>query len=164
MQRVLKYHLLLNVMVNATAESHEDFRSYVQAHEAMIDVAEFINEAKRDSEVIHNISIIQNSITGLNMPDNTSLKDYGRLKKDGELKVQSHEQGTGTKHKQRYIFLFDKLILISKSTKDDSYKLKELLRVADYDVQELTPNEMSGHHQSSSADVVRAAGRRVMRR
>ena len=56
MQRILKYHLLLNVMVKATNEGHEDFRSYVQAHEAMIDVAQYINEAKRDSELMHNIT------------------------------------------------------------------------------------------------------------
>lgn len=159
MQRILKYHLLLNVMVNATPESHEEYRSYMQAHEAMIDVAEFINEAKRDSELIHNINVIQNSITALTMPDHTSLKDYGRLRKDGELKVQSHEQGTGTKHRQRYIFLFDKLILMSKSTRDDTYKLKELLRVADYQVQELTEP-----HQVSSREVVRTTSRRVLRR
>ena len=164
MQRILKYHLLLNVMVNATPDTHEDYRSYVQAHEAMIDVAEFINEAKRDSEHIENISKIQNSITALTMPDsNTSLKDYGRLKRDGELKVQSHDQGTGTKHKPRYIFLFDKIILISKSTKDDSYKVKESLEVAKYEVQEINAGESSGQHQKNS-DVVRAASRRVMRR
>lgn len=160
MQRVLKYHLLLNVMISSTPETHEDYRSYAGAHEAMIDVAEYINEAKRDSELIHNINVIQNSITALTMPDNTSLKDYGRLKKDGELKVQSHEQGTGTKHRQRYIFLFDNLILMSKSARDDTYKLKELLRVADYQVQDLTGSEGA----SSSSEVVRTASRRVLRR
>ena len=79
MQRILKYHLLLNVMVNATSENHDDFRSYVQAHEAMIDVAQYINEAKRDSELIHNIAVIQNSITALNMPLNTELKGLSNL-------------------------------------------------------------------------------------
>lgn len=160
MQRILKYHLLLNVMISSTPESHEDYRSYAGGYEAMIDVAEYINEAKRDSELIHNINVIQNSITALTMPDNTSLKDYGRLKKDGELKVQSHEQGAG-KHRQRYIFLFDNLILMSKSTRDDTYKLKELLRVADYQVQEVAAGSEG---PSSSSEVVRTASRRVLRR
>ena len=128
-------------MVKATPDSHEDYRSFVQAHEAMIDVASYINEAKRDSELLHNINVIENSISALNMPDNTSLKDYGRLKKDGELKVQSHELGNGTKHRQRYIFLFDKLILMSKTNSNDTYKLKELLRVADYNVQEINSSK-----------------------
>ena len=128
-------------MVKATPDLHEDYRSFVQAHEAMIDVASYINEAKRDSELLHNINVIENSISALNMPDNTSLKDYGRLKKDGELKVQSHELGNGTKHRQRYIFLFDKLILMSKTNSNDTYKLKELLRVADYNVQEINSSK-----------------------
>ena len=154
-------------MVKATPDQHEDYRSFVQAHEAMIDVASYINEAKRDSELLHNINVIEKSISALTMPDNTSLKDYGRLKKDGEVKVQSHELGNGTKHRQRYIFLFDKLILMSKTNSNDTYKLKELLRVADYNVQEISSSKDGGNGSSLSItgnDVVRAAGRRVMRR
>ena len=167
MQRILKYHLLLDVMVKATPEQHDDYRSYLQAHEAMIDVAEYINEAKRDSELLHNLEVIEKSIASLEMPSNSSLKDYGRLRKDGELKVQSHDSGSGNKLRTRYIFLFDKLILMSKSIgREDSYKLKELLRVSDYKVQDvLTDNNSSSNNtHSTTSEVVRAAGRRVMRR
>jgi hypothetical protein len=69
----------------------------------MVDVAEYINEVKRDSEQIHNIKEIQDSITDWNMPAGMTLKDYGRLRKDGELKVQSHDANSGAKHKFRYI-------------------------------------------------------------
>ena len=169
MQRILKYHLLLHVMVKATSEQHDDYRSYLQAHEAMIDVAEYINEAKRDSELLHNLDVIQKSIASLEMPSNSSLKDYGRLRKDGELKVQSHDTGTGNKLRTRYIFLFDKLILMSKSMREDNYKLKELLRVSDYKVQDvLTDNNSSSSSSNNAAvtttDVVLAAGRRIVRR
>ena len=163
MQRILKYHLLLDVMVKATPEQHDDYRSYLQAHEAMIDVAEYINEAKRDSELLHNLDVIQKSIASLEMPSNSSLKDYGRLRKDGELKVQSHDAGTGNKLRTRYIFLFDKLILMSKSMREDNYKLKELLRVSDYKVQDV-PTDNSGSSNNTTTDVVRAAGRRIYRR
>jgi len=133
----------------------------------MIDVAEYINEAKRDSELLHNLEVIEKSIASLEMPSNSSLKDYGRLRKDGELKVQSHDSGSGNKLRTRYIFLFDKLILMSKSIgREDSYKLKELLRVSDYKVQDvLTDNNSSSNNtHSTTSEVVRAAGRRVMRR
>jgi guanine nucleotide exchange factor VAV len=70
----------------------------------------------------------------------------------------------------RYIFLFDKIILMSKSTRGECYSYKESLKISDYKVQELAPVDgggasgaASGASQSSS-DVVRAAGRRVMRR
>lgn len=161
MQRILKYHLLLDTLAKETPESHDEKRSFVQAYEAMVDVAEYINEVKRDSEQIHNITEIQKSISSLKMPENRSLKEYGRLRKDGELKVQSHDPELGSKHRSRYLFLFDMLILMSKSIKDETYKIKELLRVEDYRVQDIPSSDSSS---MSSSEVVKAASRRVMRR
>ena len=51
----------------------------------------------------------------------------GRLRKDGELKVQSHE--TNAKTKVRYVFVFDQLILMCKPSKGDHYAFKEQLQV-----------------------------------
>ena len=42
---------------------------------------------KRDSEQLQIIREIQKSITEWNMPPGLELKDYGRLRKDSELKV-----------------------------------------------------------------------------
>ncbi len=64
----------------------------------------------------------------------------------------------------RYIFVFDKLILMSKSSRGDSFVHKETLKTCDYKVQDLTPSEAGLSLSQSSGDVVRAAGRRVMRR
>ncbi len=47
MQRILKYHLLLNVMANCPTDFADEQRSYELAYQAMVDVAEFINEVKR---------------------------------------------------------------------------------------------------------------------
>ena len=59
-----------------------------QAHESMLDVADYINEVKRDSEHLQVIREIQTSITDWNMGDlGSDLKFYGRMRKDGELKV-----------------------------------------------------------------------------
>jgi guanine nucleotide exchange factor VAV len=49
------------------------------------------------------------SITDWNLPNGTELKDYGRLRKDGEIKIQSHDATNG-KTKLRYIFVFDRVI------------------------------------------------------
>ena len=51
----------------------------------------------------------------------------GRLRKDGELKVQSHE--TNAKTKVRYVFVFDQLILMCKPSKGDHYAFKDQLQV-----------------------------------
>ena len=50
---------------------------------------------KRDSEQLQIIREIQKSITEWNMPPGLELKDYGRLRKDSELKVQCHGDGGG---------------------------------------------------------------------
>ena len=46
---------------------------------------------------------IQDSISDWDMPENTELKDYGRLLKDGELRIKAHDDH---KIKVRYIPLF----------------------------------------------------------
>ena len=48
---------------------------------------------KRDSEQLQIIREIQKSITEWNMPPGLELKDYGRLRKDSELKVGVHGHG-----------------------------------------------------------------------
>ena len=88
MQRILKYHLLLRELMSNTPDTHEDFHCINLAYEAMLDVSDYINEVKRDSEKLAIIKDIQNSITDWNMPEGTELKDYGRLRKDSELKIQ----------------------------------------------------------------------------
>lgn len=50
MQRILKYHLLLDKLVHETSPTHEDYRGLERAKEAMVDVAQYTNEVKRDSE------------------------------------------------------------------------------------------------------------------
>ena len=104
----------------------------------MLDVSEFINEVKRDSEQLEAIKKIQVSITDWNIADiNMELKDYGRLRKDSELKIQSHDNTSKTK--VRYVFVFDKMLLICKSTRGEHYSFKEGLKVADYKVLGLAP-------------------------
>ena len=50
----------------------------------------------------------------------TELNSYlGRLLKDGEIKVRSHEDN---KIKTRYVFLFDKVIVITAPPKNASEK------------------------------------------
>ena len=43
---------------------------------------------------------IELSIVNLQMPENTELKDYGRLLKDGELKIRVHGEGTLRVHER----------------------------------------------------------------
>lgn len=85
MQRILKYHLLLKEIVKQTPESHPDYSSIVKCYRIMMDLGEYLNEAKRDSEMLDTINAIQNSITDLIMPENTVLYDYGKRPFDFKL-------------------------------------------------------------------------------
>jgi hypothetical protein len=119
----------------------------------MQDLSLYVNEVKRDNEALQLINEIQNSIVDLKMvcvffkmdfhycisfcfsqPQKVSLKDYGRLLRDGELKVKAHVDNklrnrfvgfAQSNHciliefiyflTSRYVFLFDKVLLMCKS-------------------------------------------------
>jgi hypothetical protein len=51
------------------------------------------------------------------MPDEMELKDYGRLQKDGELRIRGHDDN---RLKSRYVFVFDKVMLMCKTTRVSS--------------------------------------------
>ncbi|CAG5035118.1 unnamed protein product [Parnassius apollo] len=137
MQRVLKYHLLLDKLVHETQPNHEEFRGLERAKEAMVDVAQYINEVKRDSEVLTLLAKVQESIIDWEYGElgagGAGLAAYGRLLLDGELKVKAHED---QKLRSRYVFVFDKLMLLCKPVKDNQYSYRVGVRLAEYRVEE----------------------------
>ncbi|XP_021933195.1 protein vav isoform X2 [Zootermopsis nevadensis] len=135
MQRILKYHLLLDKLISETQLNHEDYRGLERAKEAMVDVAQYINEVKRDSDTLQIMRSIQESIIDWDMPENTELKDYGRLLKDGELRIKAHDD---QKIKVRYVFIFDQVMLMCKSMRGDQYSYRESLRLSEYKVEDVS--------------------------
>ncbi|XP_012537885.1 protein vav isoform X2 [Monomorium pharaonis] len=130
MQRVLKYHLLLDKLVEETPrEWVEDCHALAKAREVMVDVAQYINEVKRDSDTLDIIKDIQASIIDWDMPEDAQLKDFGRLLRDGELKVKAHGD---QRIKARYAFVFEQVVLICKAGRGDQYCYRETLRLDDY--------------------------------
>ena len=86
---------------------------------------------------------IQTSITDWNMPAGVELKDYGRMRKDGELKVANHDTAATPRllykslEKLRYVFVFDKMLLTCKAAKGDHYSYKDSFKLSDYKIQDL---------------------------
>ncbi|KAK2818329.1 hypothetical protein Q7C36_022262 [Tachysurus vachellii] len=119
MQRVLKYHLLLQELVKHTVNP-TDKENLRTALDAMRDLAQCVNEVKRDNEIIRQITAFQLCIENMTQ----SLALFGRPKIDGELKICSPDK----KSKQdRYAFLFDKALLVCKKRSGESMELKELI-------------------------------------
>lgn len=136
MQRILKYHLLLDNLVKETSHTHEDKRGLERAKEAMVDVAFYINEVKRDCEQLSVIHKVHDSIVDLNLSSGSDLSQYGRLLLDGDLYLKSHED---QKHKHRYAFVFEKIMIIVKNSNsrigDGQYTFRSSINLAEYSVQ-----------------------------
>uniref|UniRef100_A0A8K9XPE5 Vav guanine nucleotide exchange factor 1 n=1 Tax=Oncorhynchus mykiss TaxID=8022 RepID=A0A8K9XPE5_ONCMY len=133
MQRVLKYHLLLQELVKHTSSNTEK-ENLRTALDAMRDLAQCVNEVKRDNEIIKQITTFQLSIENMTQ----SLALYGRPKIDGELKISSSEK----KSKQdRYAFLFDKAMLVCKKKSGETMELKEIIDLQYYQLRDETTGE-----------------------
>ncbi|GAB0092906.1 Vav [Sergentomyia squamirostris] len=136
MQRILKYHLLLKKLVDETSPTHEDFRGLERAKEAMDDVAQFINEVKRDSEHLVVIQKVRESIMDLDLPNGNDLPQYGRLLLDGDLNIKAHED---QKTKHRYAFIFEKIMILVKGSStrigDGQYSFREAHNLQEYRVE-----------------------------
>jgi guanine nucleotide exchange factor VAV len=134
---VLKYHLLLHELLRQTPDSAPEAQSALRiAYEHMIDLGQFINEVKRDAETLQIIADIERSITDLEMPEQTQLQDYGRLVRDGELKVRAHDDH---KLRPRYVFVFDKVLLMCKAMRGDQYSYRQALILLDYELCDQLP-------------------------
>ncbi|CAL4087751.1 unnamed protein product, partial [Meganyctiphanes norvegica] len=113
LQRILKYHLLLKELVSNTTENHEDYNSLKLAHEAMMDLSEYINEVKRDQEMKEIINALKKSIC--NLPEELNhLDKMGKLRQDDEINIGCHPDNTA---KKRFVFMFDRVMIICKQAR-----------------------------------------------
>ncbi|XP_063796184.1 guanine nucleotide exchange factor VAV3 isoform X3 [Pseudophryne corroboree] len=132
MQRVLKYHLLLQELVKHTTDDTEKNNLRLSL-DAMKDLAQYVNEVKRDTETMREIEQYQHSIENLNQP----LILYGRPKVDGEIKFSTLDKRT---RQDRYIFLFDKAVIVCKR-RGDNYEMKEVIDLHKYKITNNPTNE-----------------------
>ncbi|KAM9101773.1 proto-oncogene vav isoform X1 [Sarcophilus harrisii] len=132
MQRVLKYHLLLQELVKHTTDALEKENMRL-ALDAMRDLAQCVNEVKRDNETLKQITTFQLSIENLTK----NLAPYGRPKIDGELKIATSERRSKI---DRYAFLLDKALLICKR-RGDIYDLKDFVNLPNYQVRDDSSGE-----------------------
>uniref|UniRef100_A0AAY4BEM1 Vav guanine nucleotide exchange factor 1 n=1 Tax=Denticeps clupeoides TaxID=299321 RepID=A0AAY4BEM1_9TELE len=144
MQRVLKYHLLLQELMKHTVNP-DDKENLRVALDAMKDLAQCVNEVKRDNEFMRQITAFQLSIENMTQ----SLAHFGRPKIDGEVKIS-----TSKKSKQdRYAFLFDKAMLVCKKKSGESFELKELIDLQLYHVRDESGGERDSKKTSGSVQI-----------
>uniref|UniRef100_A0A3Q3XFU8 Uncharacterized protein n=1 Tax=Mola mola TaxID=94237 RepID=A0A3Q3XFU8_MOLML len=108
MQRVLKYHLLLQELVKHTHDAAEKSNLKI-ALDAMKDLAQFVNEVKRDNETLREIDQYQRSIENL-----VSQESLSAPRTDSLFRFAKH------------IFLFDVAVIVCKR-RGDNYEMKDIL-------------------------------------
>ncbi|XP_054481555.1 guanine nucleotide exchange factor VAV3-like isoform X2 [Anoplopoma fimbria] len=121
MQRVLKYHLLLQELVKHTHDAADKSNLKIA-----LDAMKFVNEVKRDNETLREIDQYQRSIENLNQP----LISYGRPKGDGEVRMVS---SVDKKKQDRHIFLFDVAVIVCKR-RGDNYEMKDILDLNNFKI------------------------------
>ncbi|XP_048000214.1 uncharacterized protein LOC125237242 isoform X2 [Leguminivora glycinivorella] len=102
-QRILKYHLLLQNVVKQSATRETEF-----ALMQMTGIAQHIDDMKRRHEHAVRVQEIQSLLYGWTGPD---LTTYGELCAEGTFRV------FGAKA-MRHAFLFDKMLLVTKNRED----------------------------------------------
>ncbi|XP_061828259.1 pleckstrin homology domain-containing family G member 3 [Nerophis lumbriciformis] len=107
-QRILKYHLLLQELSKHLDKSDPGYEVVEDAIITMTAVAWYINDMKRKQEHAIRLQEIESLLVNWNGPD---LSGFGELVLEGSFKVQRVK-------KERAFFLFDKMLLIAKKRAD----------------------------------------------
>ncbi|XP_062945413.1 pleckstrin homology domain-containing family G member 3 isoform X2 [Cynocephalus volans] len=107
-QRILKYHLLLQEIAKHFDEEEDGFEVVEDAIDTMTCVAWYINDMKRRHEHAVRLQEVQSLLINWKGPD---LTTYGELVLEGTFRVHRVRN-------ERTFFLFDKTLLITKKRGD----------------------------------------------
>lgn len=107
-QRILKYHLLLQELSKHFDKSDPGYEVVEDAIITMTAVAWYINDMKRKQEHAVRLQEIESLLLNWTGPD---LSGFGELVLEGSFRVQRVK-------KERAFFLFDKMLLIAKKRQD----------------------------------------------
>uniref|UniRef100_UPI0037E8F523 pleckstrin homology domain-containing family G member 1 isoform X2 n=1 Tax=Semicossyphus pulcher TaxID=241346 RepID=UPI0037E8F523 len=129
-QRILKYHLLLHEIANHMEKDTETYEVVQEAIETMQRVAWHINDMKRKHEHAVRLQEIQSLLTNWKGPD---LIGYGELVLEGTFRLQRAKN-------ERTLFLFDKLLLITKK-REEAYTYKAHILCCNLMLVEVIPKE-----------------------
>lgn len=129
-QRILKYHLLLHEIANHMEKDTERSSMVQEAIDTMQRVAWHINDMKRKHEHAVRLQEIQSLLTNWKGPD---LIGYGELVLEGTFRLQRAKN-------ERTLFLFDKLLLVTKK-REETYTYKAHILCCNLMLVEVIPKE-----------------------
>ncbi|CAO1329661.1 unnamed protein product [Diamesa hyperborea] len=128
-QRILKYHLLLDNL-----KKHCDVPEVKEAHGKMKDVARNIDQVKRKLEQKNRVKELSGILDGWLGPD---LSVLGELKQEGLLMENN---------KPRIVFLFDTMLIITKPKEDKRLQFKTYIPCKTLMLVEHLPGDPTSFH------------------
>lgn len=122
-QRFLKYHLLLKEILKHTPDEYSDHLNISKACEEMLRIGQEVNEQKREHEEsekqahvdeadVRLIENVRQSIKLMQLPGDSRLTDFGRLRKAGDVTVYTDNSKVAD-----YAFVFDMVIVLCQKPK-----------------------------------------------
>uniref|UniRef100_A0AC35FL68 Uncharacterized protein n=1 Tax=Panagrolaimus sp. PS1159 TaxID=55785 RepID=A0AC35FL68_9BILA len=112
------------------------------------DVVDFVNEAIRDDTNQKVIAHIERSIINMDAKG-CDFYSYGRLKQDGVAKITDFSDNQ-SKAKQRYVFIFERILLICKKLKNEIFEFKASYVLSNYSIQDTQAESPTSTTKSTS--------------
>ncbi|XP_025024171.1 pleckstrin homology domain-containing family G member 2 [Python bivittatus] len=131
-QRILKYHLLLQELAKHYDKSSPGYDSVEEASITMTAVAWYINDMKRKQEHAARLQEIQGALAGWTGPE---LGAFGELILEGQFRVPRAR-------KERVFFLLSKVLLIAKR-RGEAFVYKSHIFCCNLGLQENTKDPLS---------------------
>ncbi|XP_067938481.1 uncharacterized protein [Watersipora subatra] len=135
-QRILKYHLLLQNMLKHFGEDTLGREAISMSLQCMTDCAHNINELKRSHEHAMKIQEIQSMLYNF---EGYHLMDFGKLVYEGDLRMHGAKSF-------RHVYLFAKGVIICKKREDGAMSCKTTIMCHNLMLIESVPREPLSFH------------------
>lgn len=125
-QRLPRYQMFLETLLKKTPRFHSDYNELKQALEKMISVTSYVDDREKEFEDIRKVLLVQEQIIGkcpwIALP-------HRKYVFEGQVTLEDTM-------KPRYWFLFNDIIISARIPKDNKYKFRQIIYLADLSVGE----------------------------
>eukprot|EP01129_Flabellula_baltica_P008223 TRINITY_DN3245_c0_g1_i2.p1 TRINITY_DN3245_c0_g1~~TRINITY_DN3245_c0_g1_i2.p1 ORF type:complete len:995 (+),score=239.26 TRINITY_DN3245_c0_g1_i2:257-3241(+) len=155
-QRIPRYQLLLQELIDNTPSHHSDLPDLKKALVEIVSVAVYVNEKKKEAENLHSVCVIANQISGYDriLPDGG--RQYVRqgmlFEAEFEDEMDLKKLVKNAQWRQRYVFQFSDILVITKAKNSgifsksssgevDHYRFQKELSLSDYSIVHVEPSK-----------------------
>eukprot|EP01119_Soliformovum_irregulare_P019072 TRINITY_DN5977_c0_g1_i1.p1 TRINITY_DN5977_c0_g1~~TRINITY_DN5977_c0_g1_i1.p1 ORF type:complete len:961 (-),score=254.34 TRINITY_DN5977_c0_g1_i1:6-2888(-) len=138
-QRICKYPLLFKELLKSTSHNHVDYQNIENCMKKLSQVAEYVNEMKRNSESMAKMSeIAENLVDAKGLVVVQPARVF--IREGSFMKINAHG-----KSQERHVFLFNDILIYAKAQffKRTNYQYKGLIRMEYCLANDVADNEVA---------------------